>query len=118
MDVKEELVLHQWAKDLADQNGSGLTQQQWCDLKGININTFRYRNRRVCRALESKRNEIVTVDNSVPEPVFAKVTLNPPEKNSVGIHIELKETRIHIAPDAPPDQIRIVLEVLTNVERS
>ena len=86
MDIKEEMLLHKWAKDLADQSSSGLTQEQWCKLNGVNINTFRYRNRRVCNAVELKHQEnskeIVPFENKMPEPTFAKVTLKAPDYTS------------------------------------
>ena len=122
MDIKEEMLLHKWAKDLADQSSSGLTQEQWCKLNGVNINTFRYRNRRVCNAVELKHQEnskeIVPFENKMPEPTFAKVTLKAPENPSTGIQITLQGIQSHISSDTTPEQIRTVLEVLANVERS
>ena len=122
MDIKEEMLLRKWAKDLADQSSSGLTQEQWCKLNGVNINTFRYRNRKVCNAVESERQEdatdIVPFENKTPAPTFAKVTLKAPESAITGIQITLQGIQIHIAPDTTPEQVRCVLEVLTHVERS
>ena len=62
--------------------------------------------------------EIVPFENKMPEPTFAKVTLKAPENPSTGIQITLQGIQIHISSDTTPEQIRTVLEVLANVERS
>lgn len=35
MNVNEEMKLHKWAQDIAEQKNSGLSQTQWCKMKGI-----------------------------------------------------------------------------------
>lgn len=40
MDIKEEMKLHQWARDMADQKSSGMTRKQWCEMKGISFSTY------------------------------------------------------------------------------
>ena len=57
MNISKEMRLRQWAQDMADQQASGLTQKQWCDMKGIGSTTFEYRCRRAKVALEEKLQE-------------------------------------------------------------
>ena len=40
MNINEEMKLHKWAQDMADQKSSGLSQIKWCKMKGIPATTF------------------------------------------------------------------------------
>lgn len=123
MDINEEMKLHQWAIDMAEQKSSGLSQKEWCRINGVHTNTFRYRCRKVRMAMEEKLNEnsskeIVQLQSSLePEeqlsPFFAKVNLTPETPASGGINIRVHDTLINIAPDAPENHVRMVLEILT-----
>ena len=122
MNINKEMRLRQWAQDMAEQQASGLTQKQWCDMKGIGATTFEYRCRKVKAALEEKLQEkqnhataIVPAEGQpVPdtEPVFAKVNLHASVPSSSGVNIRLPDAEISIAPDTPAEHIRMVLEVL------
>ena len=57
MNINEEMKLHKWAQDMTDQKSSGLSQKEWCSMKGIPINTFQYRCRQVRLAMEKKLKE-------------------------------------------------------------
>lgn len=130
MDINEEIKLHQWAQDMADQKSSGLSQREWCRKQGIGTTTFQYRCRRVRLAMEEKLQEsksdnasIVPVEHSVKpvndaqsEPFFAKVDLSPESRTASGINIKFQDTLINIAPDAPSDHVKMVLEVLTHAQ--
>lgn len=130
MNIKEEMKLHQWAQDMADQKSSGLSQESWCKMKGIGTTTFQYRCRRVRLAMEEKLQgnkpdnaAIVPADRTVkptddpqPEPFFAKVDLSPQNHMSSGINIRFQDTLINIAPDAPADHVKMVLEVLAHAQ--
>ena len=35
MNINEEMKLHKWAQDMTDQKSSGLSQKEWCSMKGI-----------------------------------------------------------------------------------
>lgn len=128
MNIKEEIKLHQWAQDMADQKSSGLSQESWCKMKGIGTTTFQYRCRRVRLAMEEKLHEnkpdtatIVPADHPVKpaydlqsEPFFAKVDLSPEPRSASGINIKFQDTLINIAPDAPSEHVKMVLEVLAH----
>lgn len=114
MNISKEMRLHQWAQDMADQQASGLTQKQWCDMKGIGSTTFEYRCRRVKAALTEKLQEkqdngtAIVLAEGQPvtdtEPVFAKVNLQASVPSSSGVNIRLSHAEISIAPDTPHDK--------------
>lgn len=51
MNARKKINLQQWANDLAEQKGSGMTLLEWCRVKGINVNTFDHRCKQVRAAL-------------------------------------------------------------------
>lgn len=122
MNIKDEIKLRQWVQDMQEQKSSGLPQKQWCEMRGIKTTTFEYRCRKVREAIEKERQsettEIVSVHSQIPAPTFAKVTLTAPPKNASGIDIQFADTKIHISPDADLEQIRVVMEVFSNAQRS
>lgn len=127
MNINEEMKLHKWAQDMTDQKSSGLSQKEWCSMKGIPINTFQYRCRQVRLAMEKKLKEdklsdtsLVSVKNTVSasgqEPFFAKVEFNNDHNIPSGINIRFEDSFVNIAPDAPDSHVRMVLEVITNAK--
>lgn len=127
MNINEEIKLHKWAQDMADQKSSGLSQKEWCSMKGIAVNTFQYRCRQVRLAMEDRmKNDkpdntaLVPAERAVstsdPEPFFAKVELNSGHNIPSGINIKFKDTLVNIAPDAPDSHVRMVLEVIADAK--
>lgn len=128
MNINEEMKLHKWVQDMAEQQNSGLSQVQWCKMKGIPTNTFQYRCRKVRLAMEDKLQEskpdnaaLVPAERSIkpagdpePEPLFAKINLSSESRSTSGINIKYQDTLINIAPDAPADHVKMVLEVLAH----
>lgn len=122
MNISENMNVHQWAQDMAEQKSSGLTRKQWCDLKGIQLSTYDYRCRKVRRILEKKMNEQQDNGTAIISPkcgqthlgeaVFAKVNLQASQSAASGIHIRLSDAEVAIAPDAPSEHVRMVLEAL------
>lgn len=116
MDVKREMKLRSWAKDMEEQKNSGLSREAWCKIHGIPSSTFDYRCSVVCKAINEKLepkandNQIALSGETKPEPVFAKVNLTKSETRYVGINIRLGEAEINIAPDSNPEHIKLVLE--------
>ena len=130
MNINEEMKLHKWAQDMAEQQNSGLSQAQWCKMKGMLATTFQYRCRKVRLAMEEKLQEnnsdnaaIVCADSAV-KPVkepdhklfFAKVDLSQEHHTASGINIKVQDTRISIAPDAPAEHVKMVLEVIAHAQ--
>lgn len=106
MKIQEEMNIRQWAQDMADQKASGLKQEEWCKVQGIKVKTYQYRCKRVRRAMGAE----------TPEPVFAKVNLVAPQAQASCIRIQTDAALISVAPDAQPEQIRVVLEAVLHAE--
>ena len=130
MNINEEMKLHKWAQDMAEQQNSGLSQAQWCKMTGMPATTFQYRCRKVRLAMEEKLQEnnsdnaaIVCADSAV-KPVkepdhklfFAKVDLSQEHHTASGIIIKVQDTLISIAPDAPAEHVKMVLEVIAHAQ--
>lgn len=130
MNINEEMKLHKWAQDMAEQQNSGLSQAQWCKMKGMPATTFQYRCRKVRLAMEEKLQEnnsdnaaIVCADSAV-KPVkepdhklfFAKVDLSQEHHTASGINIKFQDTLLSIAPDAPAEHVKMVLEVIAHAQ--
>ena len=80
MNIKEQMKLQKWASDMAEQKSSGLTNAQWCRIKGIPLSTYEYHCKRVRDAMQEaseadESTNIVPVKEELPEPVFAKIEL-------------------------------------------
>ena len=128
MNINEEIKLNKWACDMAEQKSSGLSQKEWCNMKGIPTNTFQYRCRQVRLAMENRmKNDkpdntaLVPADHNTEtpassEPAFAKVELTGGHNFPSGINIKFKDSLVNIAPDAPDSHVRMVLEVITDAK--
>ena len=128
MNINEEMKLHKWAQDMAEQKSSGLSQKEWCNMKGIPTNTFQYRCRQVRLAMEDRmKNDkpdntaLVPADHNTEtpassEPAFAKVELTGSHNVPSGINIKFQDSLVNIAPDAPDSHVRIVLEVIADAK--
>ncbi len=128
MNINEEMKPHKWAQDMADQKSSGLSQKEWCNVKGIPTNTFQYRCRQVRLAMEGKLKDgkadnasLVPANHNeeahvTPEPFFTKVELTSSHNTPSGINIKFHDTLVNIAPDAPDSHVRTVLEVIADVK--
>lgn len=128
MNISKEMRLHQWAHDMAEQKSSGLSQLQWCKMKGIGTTTFEYRCRKVREAMEQKLSGKAAEENAIvpakknldsqyeKEPCFAKINLTGMSSSSSGIQIKFRDILFNIAPDSPTEHLRMVLEVISNVK--
>ena len=123
MDVSEKLRLQKWASDMVDCQNSRLTRKQWCEVHGININTFGYRCTRVRRAAEEyeqqndEQSRFVMVPVS-PEPEIAEVPEEPDESGAESescIVVYFDHATLKLPYDAPVSYVRTILEVLSNV---
>lgn len=128
MEIKEQMKLHKWAQDMAEQKASGLSQKKWCEMKGIGTTTYEYRCRRVRKAMEERIHEsscestaLVSADkpaepvgDSSKEPFFAKINLTPAPEVPSGISVNFRDTLINIAPDTPDNHVKLILEVIAH----
>ena len=120
MNINEEMKLHKWAQDMAEQQNSGLSQAQWCKMKGMPATTFQYRCRKVRLAMEEKlqeNNNTLTAQIEAEHKLFfAKVDLSQEHHTASGINIKFQDTLISIAPDAPAEHVKMVLEVIAHAQ--
>ena len=122
MNIKEQMKLQKWAKDMADYQNSGLTQPQWCELHGIRLKTFEYRCRRVRAAAE----EIMADRNGTALPMetesFAAVpntAMKEAQDQSLGMStmiIRFENATVEFNNGVLPAHLKMVLEVLTRAE--
>lgn len=110
-------VYMKWAEEYQAYEESNLTQAEWCDLHGINVNTFRYR--------RSKLKAIAGEQAQVQEktPVFAAIpesVMRPTVKEKQGctngcIVLESGEKRITIPASADYSMIELIMGAFLNV---
>lgn len=120
MDVSEQLKLQQWASDMVDFQNSRMTRKQWCDLHGININTFGYRCTRVRHAAKEfeqqnrkEQSRFVRLPSSLEQETETKEKSNDVVLEPC-IAISFEQAALKIPYDAPVNLVRTILEVLSN----
>ena len=122
MDMVTKMRLQEWAEDYADQQASGLTQKDWCAVKGISVNTFAYR----CRCVR-RQAEVMAAYPS--EAMLSKVDFVPitapsqiPEDSKQGsegaspMKIHFRNAMVEVTNEVCVKNLRIVLEVLSHAE--
>ena len=120
MNINEQMRLQRWAKDMADCQNSGLTQPQWCEMRGIKLKTFERRCKRVRdtaellmaqeSSAEAGSGEIVAVPEYVKNPIKDEI------KAEAAIVIRTETATVEMANAALPAHLRLVLEVLTHAK--
>ena len=101
----------QWARDLDDQRRSGLTQREWCRIRGISIHTFEYRCRIVRETMENLLSE------KQPSVQFAELDVQPSVPETSGIRIQALGISVEFFPGADCNQIKTVMEVLCHAAK-
>lgn len=59
---------------------------------------------------------VKAVNDMEPEMFFAKVDLSQEHSAASGINIKFQDALINIAPDAPVDHVKMVLEVIDHAQ--
>ena len=67
-------------------------------------------------AIVSADRAVKPVNDTEPELFFAKVDLLQEHHTASGINIKFQDALINIAPDAPADHVKMVLEVLAHAQ--
>ncbi|MCH4006160.1 MAG: hypothetical protein LKE86_08245 [Eubacterium sp.] len=124
MDVSEKLKLQRWASDMADYQNSRLSRKQWCEVHGININTFGYRCTRVRHAAKEFERQKEEQSRFVMIPASAEsaeinVQEEPEETSSKSesrIVVYFDQATLELPYDAPESKIQTILEVLSHAE--
>lgn len=88
--VKQDVRLQEWAVQIAEQQASGMTVQQWCTENRINVKTYYYHLRRVREQCVESEPKIVPI--TVPQ-------------QSANIHIEKNGTQITLPVDVSAETL-------------
>jgi hypothetical protein len=95
--VKQEVRLQEWSAQIAEQQASGLTVQQWCMENGVKPKTYYYH-------LKKVREQFL---DSSP----AIVPLNVPQQ-SADIRIEKNGLQISLPANISPDTLLTLVQSL------
>ena len=95
--VKQEVRMQEWSAQIAEQQASGLTVQQWCMENGVKPKTYYYH-------LKKVREQFL---NSSP----AIVPLNVPQQ-SADIRIEKNGLQISLPANISPDTLLTLVQSL------
>ena len=95
--VKQEVRMQEWSAQIAEQQASGLTVQQWCAENGIKPKTYYYH-------LKKVREQFL---DSSP----AIVPLNVPQQ-SADIRIEKHGVQISLPANISPDTLLALVQSL------
>ena len=111
--VKQEVQLSEWAKDLEQQREAGLGVDEWCKKVGIKRSTYYYRLRRVrehlCRATGKLPQEPECSAVSSPQIVPIREVQQMPSKSNV--EIQCGEILVSFSGTVTADHLKTVLEV-------
>ena len=121
-EVAKEVRLAEWARDVKECRSSGMTVKDWCASKGLNINTYRYRYRKL-RIAAGERLEVQQECNgSVPAfvPVPAAIQcIDETESTSTSsdtIRFRLDNRTLELPATIPLEYFKTALEVFTDAE--
>ena len=120
--ITKEIRLQRWIEDLQSFKESGLAQNKWCEINGINESTFRYR----CQIVENEilqRQLTNTGVKTTQNTEFVQVPIEKYQDNAPledqpsadNIVIELSSARITMPVTVSTEQINAILQVVPNV---
>lgn len=126
MNLTMRMRVQEWAVDYAEWKASGMTQKDWCRIKGLPLHTFEYR----CRRVRKLADEMMGSKESLQPPApaaFAAVParlLEPGADPAAGkengdrapMTIRLKDATIEVTDQISARKLQTVLEVLTHAQ--
>lgn len=116
MDPLRQVQYADWLKDIEAQRTSGMTQEEWCQVHGMSLSTFKYRQRAIRKAMKELQDqtEVPAVRFAeVPQPLAPLPATAPKEAHMV---IELSLAKITVTGGMSPKQIRACLEAILHAE--
>ena len=96
---------------------SNLTQAEWCDLHGININTFRYRRSKL-KAIASEQDPVsekTVAFEAIPEAVMRTAATEKNAGTAECIVLESGEKKITIPASTDYATIELIMGAFLNV---
>lgn len=115
--LAREMRLIKWAADLQDADASGLGHRQWCELNNISYSTFKYRVRMLNQELSDRKE---ASEETALVPKFTEIPVEPFKDSRISehtddlIYVELPNVKIKFPVSSTPEQMKTVLEALTN----
>ena len=106
-----------WAEDYQAYKESNLTQAEWCDLHGINVNTFRYRRSKL-KAIAGEQAQVqekTPVFAAIPESVMHSAVREKRDHTSECIVLESGEKKITIPAGTDYATIELIMGAFLNV---
>lgn len=118
MNINEQMRLQRWAKDMADCQNSGLTQPQWCEMRGIKLKTFERRCKRVRDTAETLTAQQISSGEApgaiIAVPDHVKKQKNDENSTEASIVIRMENATVEVTNAALPAHLNLVLEVLSH----
>ena len=91
-----------WVSRIMEQKASGLSQAKWCEQEGLNLNTFRYWNKRAAE---------ITAPVEIVEGFVAIRTC---ERNSTSIRFTIGRASVEVNGAVDLNLLSDVVKVLTH----
>lgn len=125
LEIKHKLYVEEWAKQLRDQQESGMNVKDWCNANNIPLSTFSSHNRAVRQAfMENNDVEGMFKTRDVQPVQPAQLTLTQVHLESDGsadrqapdIHIEIRGISVDINNSADLEHVGYIMGVIMNVK--
>lgn len=99
--------LQEWAEQVQACRNSGMKVREWCEMNGLSVKTYYYRQRRVASALE----EMAKAGNFAEVPMQSRAA----EPSRGTINIQLGNASITISNGASEKTISAVMRALAGI---
>ncbi len=108
--ISHEINLQKWTQIVEECRSSGQTAVSWCAERDINIKTYYYWQRRVCKAV---CNELAITNNSVEQsPAFAEVFIPGRSASEVAITLNINNISLQIHNGVDESVVAQTLRIL------
>jgi hypothetical protein len=97
-----------WGREVQQWRGSGLTQKEYCNKKGISVERFGAWKRRLEREAQSRRGGIV----AIPSGIVSSALLT--KRSTLGLVVK-ENYRIEIPDSFSPETLEAILQVLSRL---
>ncbi len=120
--IAQEIRLSEWAKDIKECRASGMTVKDWCASKGISINTYRYRYRRLRKIAGERIEERKTCSETAPvsfvpvSPSVQRAAEAVPPALHECIRLTAGSKTLELPQTIPLEYFKAALEVFADAE--
>lgn len=111
--ISHEIKLQKWTQIVEECRNSGQTAVSWCAERDINIKTYYYWQRKVCK---TTCNELAITNNSVEQSsTFAEVFFPAGSASGVAITLNINNIALQIHNGADESVVAQTLKVLKSI---